>query len=482
MPTPPDRSPLDTALVGAGRLLAFGAVGLAGYLWYAGAQQTGLAGCDFLSDFDCDAALASRWAKWFGLPVSALGGLVYLSLIAGSVLIAIPRLETFGWRVVEAASVAAVGAAVWFVAVQFFALDSYCLYCLATHACGLLGAAALFGARARRAAATDAGPAAAMLTPGELIAAEGPPPLGPPLAVGVLGVAALAAGQLFGAAPGPERTAAFEAPEDLAIAGFDEPEVPRPRSVDTSSIDDAGDTESAVVEDQSSERQAAYTLPPRRRNGSRRVKFLRDRLTIDAYTHPVVGSPEAPHLMLELMDYACPHCRKFHDVIAEAIDRRRGQVGVVVMPVPGEILCNPYVKRGAKERRGACRIAKLSIAVSELEPEAFEPMHRWLLEGDRLPNYTSALLEARRFVDADTLSFKLRDDSGDLAARVKRHIELYATLASIQKIGLPTMVLGSNVYAGGVKTVDELVAVWDENFGLDPADFGEPPADGAIGE
>lgn len=471
-------SPLDGVLLWGARLLALVAMGLSAYLWYAGTQQTPVAGCDYFSAFDCDAALGSRWAKWFGVPVSALGALTYMTILVGTMLVAAGGTATLGWRLLEAACVAAIGAAVWFMAVQFTALESFCLYCVVTHLCGIACATLLLIVRHRRARAIESPLAAGLVGVDSAVRPSGPPPLGAPLALGVLGVAALAAGQLFGAAPGPRETASFEAPADLEIAGFDQAEPDTPPSPPTSEPAD----NQTITTPTPSPRESARSVPRRKKNGSRSVSFFRDRLKIDAYAHPVVGSPEAPHLVLELMDYACPHCRAFHELMTEALQRRRGQIAVVVMPVPGEILCNPYVKRGAKERRGACKIAKLSLAVSELAPQSFEPMHRWLLEGDRLPNYTSALIKAQQYCDRDELSVKVRDENGEIAARVKRHIELYATLASIQKVGLPIQVLGSDVYSGGVESVDRLLEIWDKKFDLDPTDFGEPPHDTASGE
>lgn len=465
--TPEDsRSPLDSVLLWLSRLLAVAAVGLSGYLLYAGMQLTTVAGCDYFSGFDCDAALASRWAKWFGVPVSAFGALTYLAILSATFLIGVRAAAPAGWRIIEAGAVAALGSAAWFMAVQVAALDSFCLYCVLTHVCGVVCATLLLFVRWRQTARVEAPAAAALMVGGVSEGPAGPPPLGAPLAAGVLGVSVLVAGQLFGAAPGPKTAEKFEAPADLEVSGFDQStKADEPAAEATTSVADEPETQTVA--------KPTLSVPRRRENGSRQIEFLNGRLRIDAYTHPVVGSPEAPYTVLEMMDYACPHCREFHELMTEALERRDGQIAVVVMPVPGEILCNPYVKRGAKQRRGACKIAKLSLAVSELQPASFEPMHRWLLEGDRLPNYTTALIQAQRYVDTDELSMKVRDDSGELAARVKRHIELYATLSGVRKIGLPAQVIGNNIYAGGIDTVDSLLEIWDENFGLEPEDFGE---------
>ncbi|TWT41624.1 Vitamin K epoxide reductase family protein [Botrimarina hoheduenensis] len=460
--------PLDSRLLWGARCLLVTALGLSIYLIIAGAQAGAVAGCDFFSAFDCEAALASRWAKWWGAPVAALGAGTYLLLLAATALIGRHNAAAaMGWRLVEGLGFAAVGAACWFVGVQATALDSFCIYCLATHACGVLAVTGLFVLRGYRSA--DAAPTGAALLgkPVSAPLAGSPPALGAPTLLGVLAVAGLALGQLFGpVSEGPPATE-FTAPEDLQVTGFDRPPAAKATPADDSAFpltspDDSNGPSSASENKESASELSSYRRP----GGSRKVAFLNNRLSIEAYEHPVLGSPEAPHMVLELMDYACPHCREFHELLTEALAQRDGQIAVIVMPVPGEVLCNPYVARGAKERRGACKLAKLSLAVSELAPESFEPMHRWLLEGDRLPKYTAALLEARRFVDADALSLKLRDESGQLDQRLKRHIELFATLNSIKRIGLPTQVIGNNVAGGGIKTTEQLLEFWDREFGL----------------
>ena len=67
------------------RLFAAIALALSGYLLAISANTATAIGCDW-SAFDCEAALASPWAKWLGLPVAAGGLLCYLVAFVGSLL------------------------------------------------------------------------------------------------------------------------------------------------------------------------------------------------------------------------------------------------------------------------------------------------------------------------------------------------------------------------------------------------------------
>jgi protein-disulfide isomerase len=216
-------------------------------------------------------------------------------------------------------------------------------------------------------------------------------------------------------------------------------------------------------------------LSPRRKpNGSREVSFLGGRLKLDLYDHPLLGSPEAPNVVLEFMDYACPHCREFHAKVAEAMLRYPGEVAIVVMPVPSEILFNPYVPKARKQSRGACRIAKLSIATAQAAPASFGKMHRWLLEGDNLPEYGLALSQARRLADADADKLSLALSSDEASQRVQQYVKLFASMRSGGVVGLPTQVLKDRAVSGPAKSVDALCDLWVEAFDLGKAKIELP--------
>ena len=46
------------------------------------------------------------------------------------------------------------------------------------------------------------------------------------------------------------------------------------------------------------------------------VEFLNGSLKLDVYKHALIGSPEAPHVMIEMVSYDCPHCREMHRTVA----------------------------------------------------------------------------------------------------------------------------------------------------------------------
>ncbi len=65
---------------------------VSGYLAYTTLTSSTVAGCSG-SLFDCHSVLKSRWARWFGIPVSMLAALTYIGLL-GSLAVAEPVLSS----------------------------------------------------------------------------------------------------------------------------------------------------------------------------------------------------------------------------------------------------------------------------------------------------------------------------------------------------------------------------------------------------
>lgn len=441
------------------RLLAATALGLSVYLLWASATLQPVVGCNVFEGADCDAVLASPWAKWLGVPVAAGGVVCYALALVGSFLASSRgAAAAWGWRLMEFTAPLAIGAGLWFTGVQFVEVGSICTWCLATHVCGFAMAIAMLAWR--NSAAVD-GPRPVAISPiataPTLVhAAEGPPSLGLPTVLGLLGVIVLAGGQTMFAAPTvSEYTAEINQEFDLGDAA----------KRHTAEPVEEPEPEAAAADEPAASQDTAK--PARRKGGSRMVSALNGRLKFDTYEQAVLGSPEAPHIVVEMMDYACPHCREFHEKLTEALRRFDGQIAVVVMPVPNEIACNPYVQKARKQSLGACYAAKLSLAVSKLAPEKFEAFHEWMLEGDSIPSRASALIEARNHIDGDEISRALVDEDGSLTARIKNYVELSAAIAQQGRFGLPAQILGNKVIAGPPNTVDELCETWAEAFGLE---------------
>jgi len=123
------------------RLLIIAAMAVSAYLAWVSLSGSSVVGCG--PDSGCDKVLSSRWARWFGAPVSAFALMVY-SLILGASLrlttntpVVVQR-KAWAWLVPCAIIVA--GSALWFVGLQVFVVKAFCPYCMVAHGCGFAAA------------------------------------------------------------------------------------------------------------------------------------------------------------------------------------------------------------------------------------------------------------------------------------------------------------------------------------------------------
>lgn len=125
------------------RLLCAVALGVSGYLAYAGLTGSKIVGCGG-GLWDCDHVTSDpQWSNWFGIPVAVPACLLYAVCLSSLAFVntASASLRRTVWSVISLAGIAAGLAAIWFVSLQFLVIGHLCKWCLVAHTCGLCVAA-----------------------------------------------------------------------------------------------------------------------------------------------------------------------------------------------------------------------------------------------------------------------------------------------------------------------------------------------------
>ena len=144
MPTPPPAPPgpaTDPTLRGIAAALLMVAVGMSVFILQQTLAGGAIAGCG--SGSGCETILGSRWSHWLGIPVAGLSLLVYVGLLAVTVLVdagTSPAARGRAAGVATALGVAAVGPAAWVTILQVGVVGALCKYCLLVHGAGVAGA------------------------------------------------------------------------------------------------------------------------------------------------------------------------------------------------------------------------------------------------------------------------------------------------------------------------------------------------------
>lgn len=231
----------------------------------------------------------------------------------------------------------------------------------------------------------------------------------------------------------------------------------------------SADSQETLAGDEKPQDENTATTSTKR---SRKLEFLKGGLKLDAYEQPIIGSPEAPYVVLELVSYDCPHCRKTNSLIKKAISRYGGQVAVIVLPVPLEQSCNRLITNAAASHKGSCTTTRMALSVADLRPSSFARFHDFLMSGsdEKPPALDSIVDKAYSMVD----HAKLRElrDSETIKKRIAANVELFANLekqnASKKGFGLPIQILGDTVISGSVEKPADLYDAWEKNLGVKP--------------
>ena len=369
-------------------VLALAAGGVSGYLFYT----TGIGGelppgCG--DGGGCGDVLGSRWSQWCGVSTSGLGVLAYLVLVAG---ILAARLWPAWGKTLHAPLLVVCGTGLlvilWFVCIQAFVLRAFCGYCMASHLLGGLSFLAMI------LAIRQAGPS-------------------------VRTRRRVAAGALAGAAGFVALHLGF-LPEAMVVEAAAE----------------------ATVE--------SGTPQPAATPGRREILLLKQQLRFFADEVPVLGSPDATHIVLELFDYTCKHCRTMHKVLHRLTETYPSEFAVAVLPYPLSRRCNPKVANYVAAHRDACVYARYSLGVLVADPSQFEAFHDYLMTGDTAPAVTAAQEEAERMVGAAPFQRALVD------SRVPEWIrDGWTVMQGLRRTSIPILVTPDELIM--FRSVDEEV-------------------------
>jgi len=429
-------------------LLAVGALAVSAYLasvaLIGGARPLGCSG-----EGGCSEVLSSPWSRWGPLPVAALGVLLYGSVLVA--LLMLPRCRRLAarrrtWRVLVGLAGVTLAGAAWLTGLQVAVIGSFCLWCMIDHATAavlavLLLAVAPWGRRH-----------AENLGYGEVFV----------VTVAALGaVSVVFAGQHLARVEEEHRTAWTESSGDSVVATVVDPfAVPMP-------VAQAPEGRLAVDVPAEARRPAG---PPRKVVlGGGRIK-----VTLPL---PMLGNSEAEHVIIELFDYACPHCRHMHHRL-DAVRKRFGAaLAILTLPVPLNPDCNPNIKDYKSGFSDACKLAELALAVWLSDPDAFEPMHQWLMVSEKVPGFSDARRHAENLVDADALAEALADPW--VKRQIRADVMLHERTSGIENRNatLPKLIHRLGIATGLPQTATALARELERTLGIKPAG---PPLNDAV--
>ena len=386
------------------RVLAGLGLVVGSYLTAVSLSQSGLPlGCG--SGSGCDEVLRSRWSNLLGIPVGVPAVLVYVGVMACTFLIARPSTDRLGRSGLAGLAILIAFSAVWFIGLQLVWLKAICPWCMAEHGIGLATAAASFWL-------ILSSPVDAGQENGTSVPAGG---LGMPVICGVVAAVSFMLLQVF-----------------FSDSSTSVARLPAGENADSGPGSD------------------------------RQLVVLNGELRIDVHELPVLGSPNAPEMLVLLYDYCCPHCRATHRYLQDGLVRYPDQYGVVLLPMPLDAKCNPAVEETEPRFEEACELARIALAVWRADRAAFEEFDRWLFEPERprtaatAREYAGQLLPGRNFEEATSEDWISERIAADVAAYNSSGAQ---TIPVILSPSLDTVV-------GRPASAEELFSILEAELGL----------------
>lgn len=435
---------MSCSLAARGVLALLSAVALAfsAYLAWLSISGGAVPGCDPGGAFDCDHVLSTRWSSWLGVPIALPAAMIYASVLAAVWFLGptVPSaVRRAAWAIVLSLTAMAALAALWFIGLQAIAIGHYCWPCLTTHTTALLLAAATWtvACRETRGAGNLFGRPAALSA-----------------AIAVAAASILIAGQL-----------AYE-PQTFRIDRDDSPSG-SPSLAATDSQPASGAPPQSPTSPTAPTSADAANDPPhtvQKPPLSRILHLHKTTLTVDAYEQPIVGSPDAEHVIVKLFDYTCHHCRDQHFQLEEARKHFGDRLAIVVLPVPMNHQCNPHASpAGSGPRAHACAYARYAVALWQTDRARFAEFHHWMFEPETPPPVEEVRKMARQLAGQAVID--CADSSPTPRDAIRTYVALYDALG---RGNIPKLVDKHFLIDGRFRDGQQIVEVLETEWNPEP--------------
>ena len=387
-------------------LAAVAVVGLAVTGWQAWAYlgHEALAGCGAGSS--CEAARSSRFGYVLGWPIALWAAGLYAGLLASTVWHD-RGAARYAWR---AAAWLLFGAAVVYTSIQLLSLGGLCVWCMASHAVGLVWSVSALRVTGGLGGGETAAPRRVAV---------------PAWALAVVGLAATLGVQAVSSPPASYATRSLHSGDGGGGRGAGEV---------AGLVRDAG---GAVVD-----REMRLLIDPDKPGLSLRLAGW-----------PRIGPIDAPDVALLLFDFTCGHCLDVHDALLAIQREHPDQFAVVLLPAPKDLPppgASPGAAPGASPGTAPSdgeRLARDAVALWRVRPEAFA---RWDRAVAALP-FPPRVEAARALlgeVAGEAMERVVAEADADATASALRRVEGFQRVSGNTLV--PTVLLPTGSWTGGL--------------------------------
>jgi protein-disulfide isomerase len=190
---------------------------------------------------------------------------------------------------------------------------------------------------------------------------------------------------------------------------------------------------------------------------------------IDYYSVPMVGSPDAPYIVILLFDYQCSHCQKIHFMLNEAIRQYDGKLAFALCPAPLNPRCNPYIPQDVEAFKNSCELVKTALAVWVARRDAYPAFENYMFtfeSGDswRPRNLETARAKAVELVGQEKFDAALSNSW--IGQYMQNCIQIYGQTIQNGKGGVPKLIFGSHWVIPELYNVEDLIIILQNSLAV----------------
>lgn len=448
------------------------------YLAIASLKQGQVYGC--IGEPACYLPLRTRWGHWFGLPIGVPGAIVYgilfiLSLKIKAYTTEIASLQVRSGFVFLAALTAFVG--VWLLVVQIGLMRSICPYCVVVNLCGIL-VMILYSSwfLQNYASSLWALLAVVLVMSGHFIGFLEPVPGG-------------------SGKPKPTKAAVAPVAEPVdefvgsiaSIATSFEPAKVREKDDRELVFDTAGLTVTKAREIGLNDKvilpPAPVLTPPRvfdemvdgdgtmgTRVQRTHYELAAGKIRLKVGTVPVMGLTNATHVIGLMYDYTYTDSVTMYRMMDQAVKRYRGQVAVVLIPVPLDKDCNDWVVYTKDPQTNSCDYCTLSSLVWRQRPDTYLAFEAYLTKTTPPPPVYQVEAVVLKLLGKKIFNSSFNQD--DAYRNLRKNVALYRKL----ELGpVPKLITRKRVALGVTPIAEDLYNYLENLLLLEPPGEGEKP-------
>lgn len=184
---------------------------------------------------------------------------------------------------------------------------------------------------------------------------------------------------------------------------------------------------------------------------------------------PMVGSPDAPHIVTMLFDYQCSHCQKLHFMLNEVVRKYDGKLAFNLCPTPLNSSCNPYIPEEKGGFIDSCELARLGLAVWLADHDAFHAFEIFMFTFDSGSSWHPRTLDAATAKAVELVGQKQLDAAlADpwIEEYLQTCIQIFGKTLKNERGAVPKMIYENKWVVPEPFNADELVTILQKTLGI----------------